>query len=332
MELVVRNVNEAFAQAFWKFKVLNLKPEQTRNGPALVHPEMVTTVYTCPAERVLFHAGRDANPVFHLMESIWMLAGRRDVGFLTQFNRRMGDFSDDGKLFNAAYGFRWRNHFGRDQLDEVIKLLRRDPATRQAVVQIWDSADLGRKTRDKACNMQVVFDIRGDRLNMTVFNRSNDMWWGAYGANAVHFSALQEVVAAAVERRMGVYRQVSNNFHLYTELYNAQPYLSAPPDPAEYDHYSAGTVRPHPMLLNSEYKLFITECEMFCEEPFNTRLRYANPFFEQVARPMALAAQARRSHSGDGRYHAKAVRAEDWRRATLDWIDRRERARAAAEK
>ena len=26
----------------------------------------------------------------------------------------------DGKTFNAAYGYRWRKHFGRDQLDEVI--------------------------------------------------------------------------------------------------------------------------------------------------------------------------------------------------------------------
>ena len=329
MELVVRNVNEAFAEAFWRFKVVpGLKPEPTRNGPALVYPELVTTVYTCPAERVLFHEGRDANPVFHLMESLWMLAGRRDVAFLAQFNRRMGDFSDDGKIFNAAYGFRWRNHFGRDQLDEVIKLLRRDPTTRQAVVQMWETEDLTKKTRDKACNTQLVFDVRGDRLNMTVFNRSNDLWWGAYGANAVHFSVLQELVAAATGHRMGVYRQVSNNLHLYTELYDAASYLSTPPVACTYDYYSSGEVRPHPLLLNSEYKLFITECEMFCEEPFNTRLRYANPFFENVARPMALVSQTRRSRSGDGRYHAQAVRAEDWRRATLEWIERRERARA----
>jgi hypothetical protein len=31
MELVVRNVNQAFSEIFWKLKVLNLQPEQTRN-------------------------------------------------------------------------------------------------------------------------------------------------------------------------------------------------------------------------------------------------------------------------------------------------------------
>ena len=33
------------------------------------------------------------------------------------------------------------------------------------------------------------------KLCMTVCNRSNDMLWGAYGANVVHMSMLQEFVA-----------------------------------------------------------------------------------------------------------------------------------------
>jgi hypothetical protein len=331
MELVVRNVNQAFSEIFWKLKVLNLEPEQTRNGPAIVYPEMVTTVYECPAERVLFHGGRDANPVFHLMESIWMLAGRNDVAFVKQFNKRMGEFSDDGEAYNAAYGHRWRNHFGRDQLDEVIQLLRRDPSTRQAVIQMWDSADLSRKTKDKACNTQLIFDVRQDRLNMTVFNRSNDIWWGAYGANAVHFSVLQEFVAAATGHRIGVYRQVSNNFHLYTELYNAKQYLVSPPDASQYDYYSQGTVRPAPLMLNGEYKLFLTECEIFCTDPFNERIKYANPFFEHCARPMAMISRVRKTKAGDGRYFAQQIRAEDWRKAAFEWIDRRDKARQIRE-
>lgn len=331
MELVVRNVNQAFSEIFWKLKVLNLQPEQTRNGPALVYPEPVTTVYKYPFERVLFDKKRDANPIFHLMESIWMLAGRNDVAFLQQFNKRMGEFSDDGKTFNAAYGYRWRKHFGRDQLDEVIKLLRRDPTTRQAVVQIWDEADLTKKTKDKACNTQMIFDTRNNRLNMTVYNRSNDIWWGAYGANAVHFSFVQEFVAAAIGMHMGVYRQMSNNFHLYTELYNAKDYLVSPPDAESYDLYSKGEVRPLPIMLNGEYKLFLAECEMFCHDPYNERIHYANPFFEHVAHPMAMISRVRKIHAGDGRSYAAKIRASDWKRAAFDWIDRRDHARKIKE-
>ena len=173
MELNVRNVNHAFSEIFWLMKSLSLTPEKTRNGVALVLPEPVLTTYRYPCERVLFNKTRDANPIFHLMESIWMLAGRNDVAFLQQFNKRMVEFSDDGKTFNAAYGHRWRKHFKYDQIEEVIKMLQKEPNSRQAVIQMWDVDDVNKKTKDKPCNTQIVFDLRNTKLNMTVFNRSN---------------------------------------------------------------------------------------------------------------------------------------------------------------
>lgn len=328
MELKVRNVNQAFSEVFWRLKVLNLTPEPTRNGPALVFPEPVVTTYACPLERVLFHPGRDCNPIFHLLESIWILAGRRDVAFLQQFNSKIGQYSDDGKVFNAAYGYRLRKHFGRDQLVEVIQLLRRDPGTRQAVLQIWDQADLTKKTKDKACNVEVIFDTRGGHLNMTVMNRSNDLWYGAYGANAVHFSILQEFVACSIGMRTGVYRQISNNLHLYTELYDAKKYLSMPPDASSYDHYSAGTARPSPLMLNGEYKSFLQDCERFCNDPFDPRAVYVHPFLKHVAEPMAMVSRVRKTGAGDGKGYAAKILSEDWRRATMEWIVRRDKLKS----
>ena len=41
------------------------------------------------------------------------------------------------------------------------------------------------------------------------------MLWGAYGANAVHMSVLQEYIAASLELEMGPYYQVSDSFHVY---------------------------------------------------------------------------------------------------------------------
>ena len=331
MELNVRNVNEAFSRVFEELKTLDLEPEKTRNGPAVVFPGIVTTTYDRPDERVLFHAGRDANPIFHLMESIWMLAGRKDVGFLTLFNKRMSDFSDDGLTFNAAYGYRWRRHFGTDQLVDVIENLKRDPNTRQAVVQIWDHIDLRRVTKDKACNTQVIFDTRGGALNMTVFNRSNDIWWGAYGANAVHFSVLQEFVAAATRFPIGRYRQVSNNFHLYTELYDAARYISEPPVQEDYDLYVSGAVEPRPMLDNVNYLSFLEDCEMFCADPFRDH-HYHHSFFHEVARPTAMVSFIRKLRKGDGRDYARQIGATDWSRAVLDWIDRRQKKKLEKEK
>ena len=331
MEITVRNVNHAFSEIFWKMKAMGLKPEQTRNGPAYVIPEPVVTTYRYPKERVLFHKGRDANPIFHLMESIWMLAGRRDVAFLQHFNSTIGQFSDDGKVFNAAYGYRWRRHFGFDQLEETIKILRKDPNTRQAVIQMWDQDDLNKRTKDKACNTQVVFDTRGGRLNMTVFNRSNDIWWGAYGANAVHFSFLQEFVASSLNMHCGAYRQVSNNLHLYTELYGASRYIEHPPTVEDYDLYSQAVVGPLPIMLNGDYKSFLADCEKFCCDPFDQSAEYKNPFFTHVAQPMAMVSRVRKIRAGDGTGYAAKIRASDWKRAVFDWIHKRELLRAERE-
>jgi hypothetical protein len=324
MEIKVTNVNRAFSEIFWQLKALDLQPEQTRNGPALVFPEPVIITYRYPTERVLFEPARDANPIFHLMESIWMLAGRKDVAFLKQFNSRMSDFSDDGATFNAAYGHRWRNHFGHDQLDEVVRLLRRDPKTRQAVIQMWDSADLQKDTKDKACNTQLVFDTRGDKLNMSVFNRSNDIWWGALGANVVHFSVLQEFVATALKLPVGVYRQISNNLHLYTELYDVGNFLKFPPVVEEYDLYAEGLAHPYPMMVDNDYRTFLMECELFCADPFNERLNYHNPFFDEVARPMAMVSRVRKEKVGDGRAWIRKIKASDWQSAATMWVANRE--------
>ncbi len=260
-----------------------------------------------------------------------MLAGRKDVEFLVQFNKRMSTFSDDGIEFNAAYGYRWRRHFGYDQLVSVIQTLRKDLKTRQAVMQIWDPEDLTKSTLDKACNTQVVFDTRGDKLNMTVFNRSNDIWWGAYGANAVHFSFMQEFVAHSVRLPVGEYRQVSNNFHLYLELYDASKYVLNPPD-LSHDLYSSDAVKPYPIMNNAMCFSFLEDCENFCVDPFR-EWGYNHPFFHEVARPMALVIRERRLKLSDGRDVAgKLIKAQDWSQAVLDWIDRREDKKRMKEK
>ena len=222
--LTVRDVNEALPRALAYLRDCG-KPEQTRNGPALVAPGPVATVYREPQRRVLFDAERDANPFFHLFESLWILAGRRDVRFLSWFNSRIADYSDDGKVFHAPYGFRLRHAFnGTDQLQAVARQLRTDPNSRRAVLQIWNAGlDLNVTSKDLPCNLMVLPRVRDGVLDITVCNRSNDAVWGAYGANAVQFSFIQEYLAHMIGCGIGEYTQMSHNLHVYTD----NPYWQA---------------------------------------------------------------------------------------------------------
>lgn len=326
MEITSNNVNTLFSEGLWKLKVCGVG-DTSRNGPVVRIPEPVLITLLKPQERVLFNAERDANPVFHIAESIWILAGRKDVAFLKQFNSTIGNYSDDGVVFNAAYGNRMRYHFGEDQLFGVINKLKTDPGTRQAVIQLWDPLDLNKKTLDRACNMQLVFDIQENQLNMLVVNRSNDFVWGCAGANAVHFSFLMEFVAAAVGMKIGVMRTVSNNLHFYKELYpKFNPLLENPPNPETYDQYLTG-VKPMPIMQGDDYGKFIDDCENFCNDPF-AHPRYYNDFFSNVAYPMAMVSKVRKEKSGDGMKWVDMIEADDWRIATDDWVERREAAKA----
>lgn len=325
MEISVRNVNELFSEGLWKLKVCGVE-DSSRNGPVIRIMEPVLVTLEKPQERVMFNGERDCNPVFHLLESIHILAGRRDVAFLKQFNQNIDQFSDDGVTFNAAYGYRMRHHFGRDQLVEVIQILKADPASRQAVIQLWDSDDLSRKTLDKCCNTQLIFDITGGRVNLTVFNRSNDFVWGHAGANAVHFSFLLEFVARALNKPIGKMRTISNNLHFYKNLYpKFNQLLECPPDSNDYDAYAQG-VKPYPLIDHPVAETFLTDCEWFCEDPF-TGITYRNSFFMDVAHPMAMVSKVRKEKTGTGTYWANCIQAQDWRIATQDWIERREEAK-----
>ena len=117
-----RSSNEMATQVYSALEKVGVK-RNSRNGMVLMFPGPVTMIYTNPLARCNFTIGRDANPVFHHMESMWMLAGRRDLEFLDMFNSNMKLYSDDGINFNAAYGYRMRREFGHDQLKEVVGIL-----------------------------------------------------------------------------------------------------------------------------------------------------------------------------------------------------------------
>jgi Thymidylate synthase len=213
--------------------------ESSRNGPVLVAPGPVCVEYTNPRNRVLYSPTRDANPVFHLLESIWMLSGDWVLEFPTYFSSNYGQYSDDGKTMWDAYGHRWRQFFGWDQLEVIAKELRDNPTSRRCVLTMWNGfaqSDFHHPKQDEGwvedffvathggkavpCNTHAYFAIRDGRLNMTVMNRSNDAIWGAFGANAVHFSLLLEYMAMLVGVPMGSYYQFTNNLHCYTDKFD----------------------------------------------------------------------------------------------------------------
>jgi thymidylate synthase len=203
-------------------------------GKDILELRPVVFEYTNPRNRVTFLNGRVINPFFQLAEALWIVAGRSDVSWLTDYNKSIAQFSDDGHYFNAPYGERiryWGKNDARgyvycphDQLVDVYNTLTADNDTRQAYVSIWNPVfDNGsRDTRDRACNVGIDFKLRDGALDITVFNRSNDLHWGTFGANLCQFATIQEVMASWLGVEVGTYCQITNSLHVYTDSYGAK--------------------------------------------------------------------------------------------------------------
>jgi hypothetical protein len=333
-----RNVNDAYAIAMLSFpNGVGVQEHPSRNGPMWEFDTPVTTVYKRPEERVLFDKARDCNPFLHFFEALWMLAGRNDLGFLTQFAKNMANFSDDGLTLNGAYGHRWRRHFRKkslnglheatDQIAEAIYELSTNPNSRRVIVQMWDGGNEDQSSKDIPCNTSIMWKLRNGSLDMTVTNRSNDLIWGCYGANAVHFSMLHEYVAGCVGVAVGTYYQVSNSLHMYPELPVTQRCLASPPDVVA-SLYETGDVSPFPMFgegvnqleFDSDLVLFFANYDVGVG--FMGGSEFNTPFFSEVVVPMWNTHQSYKNKGG-AHHEAVYIGAPDWQRAALEWLERR---------
>ena len=319
------NINSALSEALYYMNE-NGKLETSRNGNVLVSPVPVTTVYSDPTERVLFSPLRNANPFFHLMEALWMLSGRQDLEWPRYFNKRFSEYSDDNATLRGAYGYRWRNWFNRDQLPIIIKMLKETLNTRRAVLGMWDPEnDLGAESNDIPCNTHIYFGISDNKLNMTVCCRSNDLWWGAYGANMVHFSILQEYIAAHVGVKIGTYTHLSNNFHLYTDIVPIDKLHKFAEDANINDRYLMEGIIPSPLFATGvDPSFWDDDLKRFMQFPDQTAIQYEHDFFNNTAQPIYSAWKSRKDGMSDGLMIANGIEAEDWRIACVEWIKRAE--------
>lgn len=317
----------------------------SRAGSVLVSPHPVITINRDPARRVLVSEKRDANPFFHLMESLWMLAGRNDLAWLAHYNKRMIEYSDDGgKTQPGAYGHRWRTYFGYDQLAAITNELKRNPESRRCVLSMWgpghveelameegeanvivdcDLMSAISGSKDVPCNTHAYFDMLGGHLNMTVCCRSNDIWWGAHGANVVHFGFLLEYMAAMVGVPMGELRQFSNNYHLYTDVVPHHVIPDVSREIGQADVYNERRCLLPLLAEGEDIAAFDSDLRCLMETPDLYR-QADTRFFRHVAGPMWEAWEKHKEKDYEAALaYVRHVDAEDWRIGCEQWLRRR---------
>ncbi len=155
-------------------------------------------------------------------EQVWFISGaRKPADFLRKFTKIWDLFTNPGDVVTVAYGYRWRKHFGRDQLGELVKHLEAEPSSRHGVIITWDPASdglTGIKKKNVPCPFAFTVNIINGRLNLHNIVRSNDMILG-FPADVAGFALLQMILAQRLGVRPGIYSHSISNAHIYDNHY-----------------------------------------------------------------------------------------------------------------
>lgn len=151
-------------------------------------------------------------------EQMWFIMGsRKPEDFLREHTKIWDDFTNPGDVVTVAYGYRWRKHFGRDQLDLLVKLLQDDPSSRHGVIVTWDPGTDGLggvNKKNVPCPYTFTVNIIGGYLHLHNIVRSNDMMLGA-PHDIAGFALLQCMLAQKLGVKPGIYTHSISNAHIY---------------------------------------------------------------------------------------------------------------------
>ena len=166
-----------------------------------------------------------------LGELLWYLNSSNSLEFIKYYIDSYENYSDDGNHLYGAYGPRIFGNNKNNQYNNIIKLLKKKPSTRQAVIQIFDKEDLAPLandlplTKDLPCTCNLQFFIREGKLDMIVTMRSNDVFIGM-PHDIFTFTMIQEITAQTLGIELGIYKHLVSSLHIYEkDLDKTKQYL-----------------------------------------------------------------------------------------------------------
>jgi thymidylate synthase len=160
--------------------------------------------------------GRGTVPGIGAVEACQLLSGTSFPKTVVAVGPQFKNYTEDNGLFHGAYGLRTQG-----QYDAVIDKLKNDSDSRQAVVTIWNPEhDNQPSKRDYPCTVLHQFRIRNNKLNMSVYMRSNDVWLGA-AYDFFQFTQVQIAMASVLGIEPGNYAHHVGSLHIYEQHYEA---------------------------------------------------------------------------------------------------------------
>ena len=174
-------------------------------------------------------------------ELLWFLRGETNVRSLQDVGVRIWDaWADDQGELGPIYGKQWRSWEGADgtvidQIAEVVRRVREDPASRRLVVSAWNVADLPRMAL-APCHTLFQFYVAEGRLSCQLYQRSADLFLGV-PFNIASYSLLTMMLAQVTGLTPGTFVHTLGDAHIYrNHLDQVREQLTRTPRPLPVMH------------------------------------------------------------------------------------------------
>lgn len=163
----------------------------------------IQNAYSC----TFINAPRRLSHRFSVAEWLWIWFGHDDVKTISRYNKKIVEFSDNGVDFNGAYGKSLVPQWPR-----IVDTLKRDPDSRQAVIQVYKPPT--GPTKDVPCTISLQFLVRNSRIETIVNMRSSDVWLGL-PYDLFNFAMTANLLAAELQLELGSINMHLGSSHLY---------------------------------------------------------------------------------------------------------------------
>ncbi len=197
----------------WYDKISKMN-EQNDSRDGMVIGEVINAISVIedPTKNVLLSPIRKLSMRYAVGEFLWYLSGSNKLKEISKYTKNWERFSDDGENLNSCYGWCIKHKFGFDQYEYVKELLKKDRNTRQAVIHIKEPNN--KPSKDINCTVCLQFFIRENKLYLTTYMRSCDLWYG-FPYDVFNFCNLQVLLSMELGVELGTYTHICGSLHLY---------------------------------------------------------------------------------------------------------------------
>lgn len=183
----------------------------SRDGDVVGECINAITVISDPTRNIVESDIRKLNKRYMIGEMLWYLSANNNLSEIQKYTKAWDRMSEDGVTVNSNYGHKIHKFYGFDQWEFVREMLKNDPNSRQAVIHIKDP---GVHPKDTPCTVCMQFFIRDNKLHLTVYMRSNDVWMG-FPYDVFNFTCYQIRMAMELGVDIGSYTHIAGSLHLY---------------------------------------------------------------------------------------------------------------------